>query len=87
MITLRDKINVDFDTREIHLTNEYGMKFVYSESQQDLAVLEEEMLKIGSYFINNYEYILAQNDVLEAENADRPSSLIDRPEIVLDLYK
>ena len=44
------------------------------------------MLKIGSFFINNYEYILAQNDVLEAENADRPSSLVDRPELVLDLY-
>ena len=33
MITLRDKILVDFENKEIHVTNEYGMRFVYSESQ------------------------------------------------------
>lgn len=63
------------------------MKVVYEEAIQDLAELEEEMIKIGSFFINNYEYVLAMNEVLEQENANRPSSLIDRSEIVVELYK
>ena len=45
------------------------------------------MIKIGSFFINNYEYVLAMNEVLEQENANRPSSLIDRSEIVVVLYQ
>lgn len=78
------------------------MKFVYAESQQDMAQLEEELLKIGSYFINNFEYVLAQNDVLNDQKHEggegemnygagktktRPSSLVDRPEIVRELYE
>jgi len=55
------------------------MKVVYEEAIQDLAELEEEMIKIGSFFINNYEYVLAMNEILENEDANRPSSLIDRP--------
>jgi hypothetical protein len=53
---------------------------------QDLAELENEMLRIGSLYINNYEYVLAMNEVLDKEGAQRPSSLIDRAEMVLDLY-
>lgn len=41
------------------------MKIVYSEAMHDLAELEEEMIKIGSFFINNYEYVIAVNDILE----------------------
>lgn len=53
------------------------------------------MIKIGSYYINNFEYILAQNDVFEGNHEDegqaefppqRPSSLVDRPELVRELY-
>lgn len=56
MITMRDRVCVDFDTREIYILNEFGMKFVYDESMQDLALVEEEMLKIGSFFINNFDF-------------------------------
>ena len=40
MMTLRDRIVVDLDSREIRVLNEYGMKFVYAESQEDLGLLE-----------------------------------------------
>ena len=70
MVTLQDRISVDFETREIYVLNEYGMKFVFAESQHDMAQLEEELLKIGSYFINNFEYVLAQNDVLNDLNEE-----------------
>lgn len=53
----------------------------------DLAELEEEMIKIGSFFINNYEYVVVVNDVLEDHNSARPTSIIDRAEIACDLYK
>ena len=41
------------------------MKVMKEEAIRDLAELEEEMIKFGSYFINNYEYVLAMNEVLE----------------------
>lgn len=61
----RDRVVVDQATKQIFVLNEYGMKVVYEEAIQDLAELEEEMIKIGSFFINNYEYVLAMNEVLE----------------------
>lgn len=60
--------------------------------------LEEELIKIGSFFINQHEYLQANSDIETAmsggadkasgqgENT-RPSSMIDRAEIALDLLK
>jgi hypothetical protein len=61
--------------------------------------IEEEILKIGSYYINHHEYLLASNDIAgprsdtidessisSAQLKDRPSSLIDRAQIANDLY-
>ena len=45
------------------------------------------MLKCGSFFINNFEYTLASNDILPADNSERPGSLVDRPALVEDLYE
>jgi hypothetical protein len=78
--------------------NEFGHEIVYAESLNDLVELEEELLKIGSFYINHHEYMMASNDIAgpnsdaieESENAsahykDRPSSMIDRAEIACDL--
>ena len=73
---------------------------MYSEAINDLVELEEEMIKIGSYYINQHEYFQANNDI-EREiynndlkpnapavpNEERPSSMIDRAEITLDLFQ
>ena len=55
---MRDKLHVDYDTKEIYVTNEYGMRIVYYEALNDLTELEEELTKIGSYFINKYEFVI-----------------------------
>jgi len=77
---MRDRIHVDFDTKEIYVTNEYGMRIVYYEALNDLAEIEEELIKIGSFYINKYEFVIQNNEIMECQpdNA-RPSSLIDRP--------
>ena len=95
----RDRIIVDQELREVQVLNEYGQKILYSEAVNDLVELEEEMIKIGSYFINQHEYYQANNDI-EREinvpgmkpdappvpNEERPSSMIDRAEIAYDLF-
>jgi len=52
MMTLRDRIHVDLQTREIYITNEYGCRIVYYEAFSDLVEIEDELVKIGSYYIN-----------------------------------
>jgi hypothetical protein len=55
---MRDRIHVDLNTKEIYVTNEYGMRIIYYESLSDLSELEEELIKIGSFYINKYEFVL-----------------------------
>lgn len=84
---MRDRLHVDYETREIYVTNEYGMRIVYYEALNDLSELEEELTKIGSYYINKYEFVIQNNEVMESPLFDksRPSSLIDRPQMAIDL--
>jgi len=46
---------VDAKLKEIKVTNEFGIPIMYEESLNDMVLLEEEMIKIGSYYINKYE--------------------------------
>ena len=96
----RDRIVVDQALEEIQVINEFGQKIIYSESLNDLVELEEELIKIGSFYINQHEYFQANNDI-EREvyasdskpnapavpNEERPSSMIDRAEIACDLFQ
>ena len=43
--------------------NEFGQPIVYGEALNDMVALEEEMIKIGSFYINQHEYIQATNDI------------------------
>jgi len=43
------------------------MRIIYYESLNDLAELEEELIKIGSYFINRYEYVIKNNEIMGIE--------------------
>ncbi len=65
------------------------MRVIYYEALGDMSVLEEELIKIGSYFINKYEFVIKNNEVLEPQLNDgaRPTSLIDRPQIAMDLLE
>lgn len=64
LLTMRDKLHVSFETQEIQVTNEYGMPIIYFESLNDLQEIEEELVKIGSYYINQYEFIISNNEIL-----------------------
>lgn len=55
MITLRDKVHVDLKTKEVYVTNEFGARIVYFEAMNDLVEIEDELVKIGSFFINQHE--------------------------------
>ena len=78
---MRDRLHIDYDTKEVYVTNEYGMRIVYYEALNDMTELEEELTKIGSYYINKYEFVINNNEVMDTPLIDnaRPTSLIDRP--------
>ena len=97
LMVKRDKILVIEEKQEVRVFNEFGQPIVYSEAMSDMVALEEELIKIGSYFINQHEYLQASTDIeaamaTEEGNMDsrpnaRPSSMIDRQEVTLDLLK
>ena len=63
LMVKRDRIIVNSVTKEIKIINEYGHEIVYSEALNDMLELEEEILKIGSFYINHHEYLQASNDI------------------------
>ena len=97
LMVKRDKIIVDSEKQLVRIYNEFGQPIMYDESINDMVALEEELIKIGSYFINQHEYVQASNDIetatateegkMESRANTRPSSMIDRPEIAIDLLK
>ena len=52
LMVKRDKILVVAEKMEVRVFNEFGQPIVYAESMTDMVALEEELIKIGSYFIN-----------------------------------
>lgn len=48
----RDRILVDDTQQTVKVFNEFGQPILYEESVNDMIGLEEELIKIGSYFIN-----------------------------------
>lgn len=66
LLNKRDRVHVDFQTQEVYVTNEFGMRILYHEALNDMMQIEEELIKIGSYFINKYEYVVKNNEVMGA---------------------
>ena len=69
-----------FDS-EIQVLDEHGIEVVYREALNDLVLLEEEMMKIGSYYLNKAEL----DKHLGAR--EQPSTMLDRAEIALHLFE
>jgi hypothetical protein len=40
---------------EIYILDEHGIQIMYAESLNDMLLLEEELIKIGSYYLNKAE--------------------------------
>jgi hypothetical protein len=66
---------------EIKVLDEHGTPIVYEESVNDMMQLEEEMVKIGSYFLNKSEF---ENHMHASE---QPTTMIDRGEIAYQLLE
>ena len=85
---MRDTIHVSLETNEVYVLNEYGQRIIYAEAMSDMAELEEELVKIGSYYINRYEYVIQNAEIMGlTQDNTRASSLVDRPQIALDLLE
>jgi hypothetical protein len=65
----------------IYVLDEHGIKIVYEESINDMLQLEEEMIKIGSFFLNKAE--------LEEHTSptESPSTMLDRGEVAHHLFE
>lgn len=48
----KDRIEIDNLNRDVVVFDEYGIKIIYEESLNDMLEVEEELLKIGTYYIN-----------------------------------
>ena len=70
LIVKRDRILLVEERQEVKVLNEYGQPIVYNEALTDMVALEEELIKIGSFFINQHEYMQANNDIEVAQSQD-----------------
>ena len=59
--------------------DEHGIQIIYEEALNDMLLLEEELIKIGSFFLNKAE--MAQH----ACAGEEQTSMLDRGEITLHL--
>ena len=66
---------------EIAVIDEHGIRVVYQESLNDVLMLEEEMVKIGSHYINKLELELFE------QAGDSPLSLVDRGQVAYQLFE
>jgi hypothetical protein len=60
IVAYKDRLIFRKDTKnivesEITVLDEHGIMIVYQESINDMLMIEEEMIKIGSYFLNKEE--------------------------------
>ena len=67
---------------DICVMDEHGIKVVYEETLNDMVALEEEMLKIGSFYLNKAE--LLQHSTA---NDSQQSTMMDRGEVCANLLE
>ncbi len=60
------------------MKDDFGVLIMYECALQDLNVLETDLLKIGSFYINKHE------SLIDTE-ADKPYPLVDRLSLLEDL--
>jgi hypothetical protein len=73
-----DLVEVDEKAREVYIKDDFGVYIVYDCAFSDMRDLEDELLKIGSYYISKHESLI--NTELE-----KPYPLIDRMSLMEDL--
>ena len=48
----KDRVEIDEFNKDVVVYDEYGIKIIYEESLSDMLEIEEELLKIGTYYIS-----------------------------------
>ena len=76
----QDKVVIDYEKKEVKIFNHLDLQILYAETVDDMLALDEELIKIGSYFINQHEFVFDSESKM-------PQSALDRGEIALDLIK
>ena len=88
-----DKVVYDFskdldeedcgDVEEVFIMNDVGEYLLYTQAREDLNKVEEEFLKIGTYYIDKFEQT---RQFTRAENQEN-YIIVDRFKVLYDLYE
>ncbi len=73
-----DHYEIDEKLRQVHVKDDFGIYVLYECAMQDMKDLEDELLKIGSYYISKHEYLV--NTEIE-----KAYPLVDRITMLEDL--
>lgn len=79
LLTRMDTYRVTEATREILVVDDYGMHVMFDCSLADMVALDEQLLKVGTFFIRKNE------QELDLRKTKFP--LVDRFQLIQDLYE
>jgi hypothetical protein len=77
-----DHIELNEETQEAYVKDDFGIYIMYDCVFQDMKGLEEEIVRIGSYYINKSEVLI---DPTDFASGSRPYPVKDRLEVLDDL--
>ena len=75
-----DHVEIDIEQQEVLIKDDYNIYIMYECALSDMQVLEEEILRIGSYYISRLEE-LYDNEV------DQIIHTKDRQQVINDILK
>ena len=90
MLVKKDRIIINDEQQVIKVLNEFGNPILYAEALNDMVELEEELLKLGSHYINQHEISQASKDIESGPGQGAislPDTMIDRAQMTYDLYE
>jgi hypothetical protein len=73
MMGRADHILIDEDREEIYVKDDYGIHIIYECVFEDMKGIEEELLKIGSFYISKYEDLIDTEKTRATPTVDRLS--------------
>ena len=53
-----DHVEIDIKKREVFIKDDFGIYILYDCAMEDMKNLEDELLKVGSYFIAKHEFLV-----------------------------
>lgn len=73
-----DHIEIEEAKQEVYVKDDFGIYVMYDCVLQDMKDLEEEILKIASYYIGKHEFLINTE-------TEKPYPVIDRLTLLEDL--